>query len=436
MNQKKFTFRDFQTILGLILLGLILAAGLVALNAWLVGQYGAGADFIPAWNGARAFLFENTDPYSNTISQNTQLEVYGRAARVGEYPFALDIPFPLLSVYVFPLFIYQLLQLLFPTLPSPDPAWTIWARAIWMTISEIGLILLALLSFRLADWKPARWFLVLLLAFALTWYYSASALLDGSFSVLLTLALLGALVAMRDFNDELAGFLLAITAMKWEITLLPWLLLILAALTTRRWRVFIGIAMTWFVLGAIAFLVYPDWFWPYMRAVAANWRAEDLLTPARYLSDWFPNFGANLSLLVVSALLLVLVIEWFNALRGKDFHRVAWVFAVAIAIMPLLGFSNTFANLAPLVFSFIFILPFAWERWKKYPYLILTLIVVLFFALPLFLQLPFNSSNSLAEGLIFLLPPLLIIVGLYWIRWTVIHPPRTWLDAVKRELQK
>jgi hypothetical protein len=325
--------------------------------------------------------------------------------------------------------------MLVPALPVPDPSWTIWARAVWMTLSEVGLVLLVFFSLRLADWRPPRWFSVLFLAFALTWFYAASALLDGSLSILLVLALVGALFAMRDFHDELAGFLLAISAMKWETTALLWVFLILAVLTARRWRVFSGIAMTWFVLGVIAFLVYPNWFWPYARAVTANWRADGLLTPARFLETWLPNFGANLSLLIVSIILLILVVEWFAALRGKDFRRVAWVFALAIAVTPLLGFSNTFANLAPLVFSFAFILPFAWERWKKRPYLVLSLIVILFFALPLGIRYS-SIPTFLADGLLFLLPPALTLLGLYWIRWYVTRPPLTWLDGVKRELGK
>jgi hypothetical protein len=434
LNRSKFSFRDFQTMLALSLLGLILTAGLVTLNWWLARQFGTGADLLPAWNGARAFLFDNTDPYSQTVSQQTQLAVYERAARAGEYPYALDIPFPLFLLFLLPLYLYQLLQMGLPALPVPDPSWTIWARAVWMTLSEVGLAVLVLFSLRLADWRPPRWFTVLLLAFALTWYYAASALLDGSFSILLVLALVGALFAMRDFHDELAGFLLAVSAMKWEITLLPWGLLILAVIVARRWRVFAGMGMTWFVLAAIAFLVYPDWFWPYARAVAANGRADDLLTPARFLEAWLPNFGANLSLLVVSVLLLILVIEWFSALRGKDFRRVAWVFALGIALNPLLGFSNTFASLAPLTFSFLFILPFAWERWKKRPYLVLTILLLLFFVFPLGIRFA-TLSPFLADGLIFLLPPVLTVVGLYWVRWYVVHPPLTWLDEVKRELQ-
>ncbi len=442
MNRPKTSFRDFQTMLALSLLALFLVAGLVAANWFLARQFGAGADFLPAWNSARAFLFQDADPYSEIVSQQTQRLVYERAARAGEFPYALDIPFPLLLVYALPLFLYQLFLgflSLFPfqvSMPIPDASWTLWMRAAWMTFSELGLGLLAYFSLRLADWAPRRWFSILLLAFALTWFYAGAALLDGSFSILLALLLVGALFAMRDFNDELAGFLLAISALKWEATLLPWVLLILAALVARRSRVFIGIGMTWFVLGVIGYLLYPDWFWPYARAVTSNWRADDFYTPARFLTSWFPNLSNGVLLLVVSILLLILILEWFSALRGKDFRRVVWTFALAFAIAPLIGFSNTFANLAPLVFSFAFILPFAWERWKKYPYLILSLIVISFFILPLALQFSAIPSPLLADGLTFLLSPLLVIIGLYWIRWYVIRPPMTWLDGVRRELQK
>jgi hypothetical protein len=431
-------------MLALSLLAVLLVAGLVALNWFFARQFGTGADFLPTWNGARAFLFADTDPYSQAVSQQTQLAVYERAARTGEFPYALDVPFPLLLVYAFPLFLYQLFLgflSLIPvqiSIPIPDASWTLWMRALWMTLSEFGIGFLVYFSLRLADWAPRRWFSVLLLAFALTWFYAAVALLDGSFSILLALILVGALLAMRGFNDELAGFLLAISALKWEATLLPWVLLILAALTARRWRVFFGIGMTWFTLGVISFLVSPDWFWPYARAVASNWRAADSLrvTPARFLLDWFPNLQNGFLLFMISILLLILILEWFSALRGKDFRRVAWVFALALAIAPLLGFPNTFANLAPLIFSIVFILPFTWERWKKYPYLIISLILIFVFALPLALELSPIPSPLLADGLTFLLPPLLVIMGLYWIRWYVIRPPLTWLDGVKRGLQK
>lgn len=424
MKKQSITFKDIQSVFAVALLALILLAGLLAFNWWLAGQYGAGADFLPAWNGARTFIFEDTDPYSQTVAEKTQKAVYGRAARAGEFPYALDVPFPLLILF-------------FPLAFVPDPT---WARAVWMTLSEFGLLLLTTFSLRLADWRPKSWFSFLLLAFSLTWFYSVAALLNGSLSILLTLALISALITMRDFNDELAGFLLAIAAMKWEVTLLLWLFIVMGAYSAKRWRVFAGLGMTWFVLGAIGFLFYPNWIWPYLRAVTANLRANDSLrvTLALFLQKWIPAYGARLAQAVVAVLILIFVIEWFSALRGKDFRRVAWVAALVLAVTPLIGFgeATTFANLAPLVFSFVFILPFAWERWEKYPYLVISLITFLFFVFPLFLRWPTIASHIPVDGLTFLLPPLLTIFGLYWNRWYVIRPPRTWLDGAKRELQK
>ncbi len=173
-----------------------------------------------------------------------------------------------------------------------------------------------------------------------------------------------------------------------------------------------------------------------MRAVAANWRAVDVLSLRIILEQWIPGYGTGLALLAAGLLLLILILEWFIALRGRDFRRVAWVAALAIAITPLVGPSNTYANLAAMVFPIAFLLPFVWERWGKYPYVVITLLISLFYFLPLILQLPSLATQIPADGLTFLLPPVLTLICLYWIRWTLVRPPRTWLDGVKRELKK
>ena len=441
MKKQSFAFRDFQTAFALVSLGIVLAAGLVALNWWLAGQFGTGAEILPGWNGARAFLFEQVDPYSQTIAERTRIEIYGRAAREGEFPYALDVPFPLLIVYFFPLFAHRLLQLfleLLPfnlLLPIPDSNWFPWVRAVWMSLSEAGLVALVLLALQLTEWKPKNWFRILLILFSLGSFYSITALLDGSLSILLALAMVGALVLLRSQNDEAAGMLLAIASFKWEVALLLFLFVVIGAYLARRWHVFAGYIMVWVVLGGVGYLLYPTWGWPYLRSVAANLRANDAHTLTKYLSAWIPDSGENLSLLIISILLLILILEWFAALRSNNFRRVAWVAALSLAVTPLAGFSTTIANLAPLVFSFVIILPFAWERWEKRPYLVLSLFVFLFFAFPFLLRWQLTDW-FLADALNYLLLPALTILGLYWIRWYVVRPPRTWLDSARREIRK
>jgi hypothetical protein len=422
MNKPSYTSRDYFAILAFASLGVVFAAALVTFNWWLLDRYklGAGADILPAWNGSRAFLFENVEPYSRSVAERTQVEVYGRLAQEGEYPFALDIPFPLLILF-------------FPLASIPDP---IWARALWMFLSELALLALVTLAFRLTDWRPKRGYILLALGFALLWYYPVIALLDGSLSILLTLSLLGALILFHSGNDEAAGILLAIASMRWESTLILWLFIVISVYLARRWRVFAGFAMTWITLGGIAFLLYPNWLWPaFLRAVAANLRV-DLLSPAWFFSVWFPASGAWIARGLAAFLVILLLVEWIGVWRSDNPRRLAWVVALTLAVAPLLGFSTTLANLAPLVFSFAVILPFVWERWDKRPALAILLFTLVFFAFPLLLRWQLTAAPFLADGLLFLLPPALTLLGLYWVRWYVVRPPRTWLDGVKRELRK
>jgi hypothetical protein len=133
---------------------------------------------------------------------------------------------------------------------------------------------------------------------------------------------------------------------------------------------------------------------------------------------------------------LLLAFEWTGALRGTNVRRVTWAAALSLAATPLLGLPTNIPNLSALVFSFAVILPFAWERWQKRTYLVLSLITLLFFALPLVLRWQLVASPFLSDGLTFLLPPVLTIVGLYWVRWYVVRPPRTWYESARREVRK
>jgi hypothetical protein len=433
MKKRSFTLKDFQNILLLVVPVVVMLGGVLVFNWWIAGQFGVGEDVLPAWNGARAFIFEQTDPYSQTVAEKTQREVYGRAAQEGEYPYMLDIPFPLLLPLLLPLIVIRFLSQYLPFIGLPDAT---WVRAVWMLFSEIGLLSLVALAFRLTDWQPKRWFMLLVLAFSLLWYYPVVALLSGSLSIFLILTLVGALISLQSFNDEAAGILLALASIHWQVTLVLWLFIFLGVFLARRWRVLFGYAITWIVLGGVSFLIYPGWVWPYLRAVVENIRAGELLTPVRFLVVWLPVYGVRLAQGLTVLLALALVLEWLGALRSDNFRRVAWAAALSLAVTPLLGISTSFTDFAPLVFSFAVILPFAWERWEKRPYLVLTIFCLIFFAFPLAIRYQLSAQPFLADGLIFMIPSFLIVIGLYWIRWYVVRPPRTWLDGVKRELRK
>ena len=416
-------FKNFLSLLPIALLGLILFAGLAFANRPLANRFGQGEEFLPAWNGARAFLFEKLDPYSDTAKERAQTMVYGRPAHEGEAPLALDIPFPILILY-------------FPFALIPDVT---WARAAFMALSELGLLALILLTLRLLDWRPRGWFVVFFCLASFASLFSINSILAGSPAILIMLAILGAMLAIQSENDEAAGILLALASFHWQAAILLWLFVIFSVYRARRWRVLVGYSMVWVILGGITFVTFmstPGWFIPFLRALITNLRADPGLALAPILSQWAPAYLTKYLPAISLLLVVLLIVEWVGAIRDGDPQRLMWVAGLSLAVTPWIGLQTTLPNLAALTFSILCILSFARERWRKYAYIFLFSYTALLCALPYYLQWRFKNAGSLADELTYLTITALIILGLYWVRWYAVRPPLTWADGVKRELRK
>ena len=68
-------------------------------------------------------------------------------------------------------------------------------------------------------------------------------------------------------------------------------------------------------------------------------------------------------------------------------------------------------------------------RWERFGNGLMLAFLILYFAIPwlIFLQ-AVPSFGYKAQEILFLFLPALTVIGLYWIRWWVLHPPRTWAD--------
>ena len=162
--------------------GFVFVAAIVFLVALTVANYRysvdspGGNDFLARWNGARFWLVEGTSPYEPEVSQTAQELIYGRPAVREQGEDVAHFVYPLPSMLFFGPF--GLLQ------------YNV-ARAIWMTILEIGLPLLAILGIRLTRWKPSRWMLVLTLLFSVLWYHGLRSVIVGQFAVIEALLMIG-----------------------------------------------------------------------------------------------------------------------------------------------------------------------------------------------------------------------------------------------------
>lgn len=393
---------------------LILLSALLALNIHLARILPGGEWLYLRWSGARAFLFEQVEPYSRLVAEGVQQIVYGRNAFASEYRYILNDPFPIVMLYT-PL-------ALFPDFPL--------ARGIWMLIAEAALFMSVLMSYRLAELEPRRGLNILLIGFGLLSFFSLNALITASPAIFLNLLYLGILLALRSFSDELAGALLLLAAYQWEVGGLFFLFVLIFVLANRRWGVLAGFGMSLVALLIASFLIDPGWGLPYVRAVLSNLLQGASLNLGTILTGWFPDVPFPLGRVVSTVVIAVVFLESLGAVNAP-FRRVVWTASLALAAMPLVGLAIFPSDQVVLLLPLILVVSLIWERWLRRRWIVVTLILPAAFLVPYGLYLytvqvytPFHTE------LLHVLPSVVMILALYWMRWWVVRSPRLWADQI------
>ncbi|MBV6452533.1 MAG: hypothetical protein MHPDNHAH_03291 [Anaerolineales bacterium] len=398
-------------LLGLIVLGIIL---LLALNIFLARILPGGEWLYLRWNGARAYLFESVEPYSTTIAERVQHLVYGRNAFSGEYGYVLNDPFYIVLFYT-PLALFSDFSL---------------ARGLWMFLSEAALIASLIVSIRLSEWEPPRWLYASLIIFALFGFYSIQSLASASPTIFLLFIYLSILLALRSFNDELAGALLFLVAYQWEVGALFFLFVFAAVIANKRWKVFSGFGMSLIILLVVSFLSKPNWGLPYVRAVLSDWHDGARLNINSYLSFWFHDVRFSIASFVAVALGVILFLEWLGAFRSS-FRRIVWVASLSLAVTPLLGFAIFPSNHVVLLPALILVVALVWERWYHRRVIAGALVIAVAFIVPFVVNILYVTTiQRLYSDMSTLLPPIAAIIALYWMRWQVVRASRPWIEQV------
>lgn len=410
---KSLTPRDILFISIVSLLVIAISIGLVYVNFLLPR---GGGEFLQHWAGIRAFTFERIDPYSAYVPDAVQTLVYDGKAAAGDDPYILDTPFHLLLLYA-------------PFSLLSDPQ---LARAIYGMILQWALFALAVLSLRLTEGNVPRWLAVLFFLFAVFNFYSFQSLLAASPILLLGFFYAAILSALRNEQDELAGALLACSLYYWQAGL-PFLALIIwRVYKERRLRVFAGFGMLTIVLLAVSFLLYPNWIIPYLRAGWNSLQVDFGYSVVTALRDLAPFYGEYLAWGIIVLSVLALGYEW-SALQIGDDRRLYWVACLSLAFTPLLGFRSEVENLSVLILPLAFVFAVVYDRWRRIGVWLMLLLLLVFFAFPWAWSFFAPTNLTTVSGAIdFLFLPLATILGLYWIRWWAIRPPRVWADSLGR----
>lgn len=394
--------------------------GLLVLLTWGNYRYASenpgGNDFLVHWVGTRNFLINGISPYSDETAQKIQTFAYGRPAQAGEHE--LRVAYPMYSFILF-----------FPFALIGDYA---FARALWMTILEVALFLMALFCVRLTDLKPNLLVLGLYFLFSLTWYHAVRPLINGNAVIIVALLLVSVLLSMRRQADELAGLLLAFSTIKPQVVLIFIVFILFYAVINRRWRLVAWFFGTLVILGAVAAFLLPDWILQNFREVIRYPGYNPPGTPGTAIAIWLPALGERLGWAISAAVGLTLLANWITA-RHADFRGFLWTACLTLTLSVWSGIQTDPGNFIVLFPALALILSLLNDRWRRWGWLISTAILMVLFGgiWWIFLNTVETVMGQPQQSPVMFFPlPLLLTILLFWVRWWAFHPPNVWFNML------
>lgn len=397
-----------------LILGFVLLMGsLTWLNGQLIQQVDAGEHFLVSWTRARAFMLSGESPYSESVTQEVQVALYGRFATAGEYAYLMDVPFYKLIAY-FPFAAINDFELAF---------------SLWMSFAELALLGVGILSVQLVEWKPSFIRAVLFYVAVLFSFFGLYPIIGGSGAVFTAGYLLLSLLFLREGGDEAVGILLLFGTLHPAKGGVLFLLLIGWIIYQRRWRVFAILGMSYVVVFVISFLLSPNWLSQYYEVLSMGLIQEYGFMLAEFLENWMPENSDLAAQVVRWIFTLILLVEWFN-LRKGGYARLMWVSALSIVVVPFFAIP-----VSPYFFTlFLFPLPLLFknieDRWKKTgPWVSVLLMLLMLSTWFVFLRVE-NAVQILTFAY-----PAFLVIALYWMRWWSLRLPHTWADELKKYQQ-
>jgi hypothetical protein len=398
---------SFFVIMILLCLAIAILGGLVWANTSFVKTQPVEKDFLVPWLGARTFIQYGDSPYSVPATQRAQVVYYGRLAGLEQDPLQLWLPLPVELFY-------------FPIALIAD---YVLARAVWMTALEIALVGMVILSLQLTGWKPGRFIFPIILLFPLFWIYGVFSLVSASAAGFIALSLAGFLLAVRGERDELAGGLLILLVSAPRLAGILAFFLFWWIINQRRWRILWGFLMGVAVLLALSFLFLPGWFVPFLSGLVYHFVFNPGSSLVSIFASWSPVVGLRFGWVLAAVLFLILFFEWGKTL-ARDFRAFLWMVCLTVSVTPLLGIPMVPGDYVFLFIPLSLFLAILSERRSQFRLWgiseIALMVVLVGFWLVAFVFARANAYEALNNTLILLLP-VLLVVGLAWLRWWFIH---------------
>lgn len=318
-------------------LAVILGASLLFIGILSYANYNfssnnpGGNDFTMRWLATRLLLTEGQSPYSEQTVQAVQKFMFGGPVEAG-HDQAL-FTYPLYSALIF-----------FPFALTSD---YVLARTLWLTTMEVVLVIMAIASIRMVNWRLSIPLVLGTLLFVLLFYYNVRPLINGNISIIVGLFIVGALLAIRSGNDSIAGILLALSTVKPQVVVLLIPFILIWAVSQQRWRLITVTLVTTFILAVLSTLIVPDWLFKEIEQIRSYSSYAPVGTPAEIFSLWWPNYGNTIGIIFSILAIVVVIYAWKRSWR-QEFRFILPAIFITLAATNFVGIATATSNYAAL----------------------------------------------------------------------------------------
>ena len=391
----------------LSLLILILLIGLTVGNLYLAERFQIRDKFAVRYAAAKLWMGKGISPYSPEVS-NTASEI------LIERNFEIVNPEDLAILE--PVF-FVLLYLPFALLKYD------LSRAIWLTLIELSIMATMFLSIRIAGWKIRNIEMIILILFGLLFYPGVKSILNGNplpISIFLfTLAIYFILIK----QETSAGIILAFATSSTELGFIITIFLLVWCFSQKQYMslltYFAGLA-TLFVASILLFGNWiPEWLSVFLRIYPGyTW----ISTPIMRITSAFKGGQVALNYIFHISLFIYMLFEWFGAF-GKKARIFVWKVLLTLVIVYLINLWSKPEYLFLLIPGLFFIMRFLNERWRIIGKIVGWLIVLIILAVYWLIFTQKGDWFSVEPSAVLLLLPLIVFIGLQWIRWWALKLP-------------
>lgn len=406
--------RSLPIIIGLLFL-VVIFIGLLWGNYKFAKLNWSGRGFQVQWISIRSLVTDLSSPYSNSTTVQVQESIGNKNS----------FPFENQSVYTSPL--YSAI-VAFPFALIKD---NILSRAIWLTAQLISLLVILLVGLKITGWRP-NWYVFLLFSGLMIFsYHIFIPWLDGGLAIWAALFLTLAFLAIRNHWDEIGGALLALSAIHPHMTILIIVFTLIWVVSKKKISILVWFCMTLISLTIVFYFLVPGWMLQYIRII---YNFSDYFTSASLgmlFKDLWPGVGKQLGLGITILSGIVLIIEWYLALK-KDFRWFLWTACLTLVMCPWIGLPIEIGYYIFLLLPLILVSAMLSERWPRGGQWVALLITAVVFAWEWLIILYSSSNSQPGMRLNLIIPlPVILFICLYWVRWWAIKPKHFLMEELK-----